>query len=61
MRQIPMSAIVVRKAWSRNRRLALMNSSLTLDLARQLAEKWSTAAGQGRQPGSQDGLRYNSV
>ncbi len=27
--------------------LALMNSSLTLDLARQLAEKWSTAAGEG--------------
>ncbi|MFO1003646.1 MAG: DUF1553 domain-containing protein [Planctomycetaceae bacterium] len=26
--------------------LALMNSSLTLDLARQLAEKWSTAAGE---------------
>jgi hypothetical protein len=27
--------------------LALMNSSLTLDLARQLAEEWSTAAGEG--------------
>jgi hypothetical protein len=27
--------------------LALMNSSLTLDLARQLAEEWSRAAGEG--------------
>ena len=27
--------------------LALMNSSLTLDLARQRAEEWSSAAGQG--------------